>query len=110
MNLFGYPIEIWCAAFIAMLIRLQTSNTLTWLGAIVTVCVALFAGVALYGPIMGMLGIGEGWAIPIAIIVALSAENMMKAIVELSADIEWLKDYIRLFVDRKGGSSDKKDR
>lgn len=105
MHIFGYPIEIWFAAFVAMLIRLQTSNTLTALGAIVTVCVALFAGVILYQPVMLVFGLGEAWAIPIAIIVALSAENLMKAIVELSADKEWLTDWIRFFVDRGDSKS-----
>lgn len=107
MQFLGYPMEIWLAAIVAMLIRLQTSNTLTILGATTTVIVALFAGVILYEPIIILFGLSESWSIPIAIIVALSAENLMKAIVEISSDRDWLKDWIRYLVDKRNKPDDK---
>lgn len=100
MNFLGYPIEIWAAAIIAVFVKLQASNTLTLFGAITTVVIALLSGVFLYTPIAAILSLGTSWHIPLAIIIALSAENLMKAIVELSADKEWLKDWIIFMVDR----------
>lgn len=100
MNFLGYPVEIWAAAIVAVFVKLQTSNTLTIFGAIATTIIALFSGVFLYLPIASMLSLSVSWHMPLAIIIALSAENLMKAIVEISADKEWLKDWIIFLVDR----------
>ncbi|MBQ2262720.1 MAG: hypothetical protein II336_15280 [Loktanella sp.] len=103
MTLFlGYPLEIWLASFVAVIIRLQTSSTLTFFGAASTVIVALLTGVILYEQIVDLLGLSESWSVPVAIIVALSAENIMKIIVEMSADKEWLKDWIKYLVNKDG--------
>lgn len=100
MNFLGYPIEIWAAAIVAVFVKLQTSNTLTLFGAIATTVIALFSGVFLYLPIATMLSLSVSWHMPLAIIIALSAENLMKAIVELSADVEWLKGILQYMIDR----------
>lgn len=101
MNILGYPIEIWAASIVAVLIKLQTSSTLTMLGALTTTIVALFSGVFLHETVAEMFGLDQSWYTVVAIVIALSAENLMKSIVELSADKEWLKDFIRFFVDRE---------
>ena len=101
MNFFGYPIEIWVAAFISVLVKLQSSKHLTLLGSIVTISVALASGVILYQPILIILNLNATWAVPVSIMIALSAENIMKSLVELSADKEWLTDWIKLLITRK---------
>lgn len=106
MKFIGYPIEIWAACIVAVLIKLQTSNKLTLLGAIATTVVALFSGIILYQPIMAIFGLAEAWSIPLAIIISLSAENLMKALVEMSADKEWLKDWIHYLVTKKERNND----
>lgn len=101
MLFLGYPIEIWAASFVAVLIKISANKKLTILGAFTTVIVALFSGVILYQPILAMFALDSTWAIPLAIIIALSAENLMKAILQVSEDREWLVDTIKFFVNRK---------
>jgi hypothetical protein len=101
MNILGYPIEIWIAGLIGVFIRLQTSNRLTLLGATTTVIVAMAASLILHGPIVALLGLSVSWNVPVAVIIALTAENLMKAFVEISADKEWIKGWIRHLVDKK---------
>lgn len=101
MNLFGYPIEIWVAAFISVLVKLQSSKHLTLLGSIVTISVALASGIILYQPILILLNLSSTWAVPVSIMIALSAENIMKSLVELSADKDWLRDWIKFLITRK---------
>lgn len=101
MILLGYPLEIWIAAGIAVFVRIQSSNRLTWLGSITTVSVGVFSGLILYEPLAMLIGLSTTWHVLLAIIIALSSENLMKAIVELSADREWIKDRIRYLVDSR---------
>lgn len=101
MNFFGYPIEIWVAAFISVLVKLQANKHFTLLGSIVTISVALASGVILYQPILIILNLNATWAVPVSIMIALSAENLMKSLVELSADKDWLTDWIKLLITRK---------
>ncbi|MFN3895723.1 MAG: hypothetical protein ACK4KU_14435 [Acinetobacter sp.] len=103
---FGYPVEIWLASLVAVIIRLQTADRLTVLGAAATILVALLAGILLYGPIIVLLGLSQTWAVPMAIIVALSAENIMKIIVEMSADKDWLKGWIKHLVSKDNNKKD----
>lgn len=105
MLFLGYPIEVWIAAFIAVIIKLQSSKRLTLLGAITTVIVGVGAGVLLYAPIVSLFSLSSSWEVIVAILIALSAENLMKSFVELSADKEFLSDWIKYLVNRK----DRKD-
>ena len=100
MKFLGYPLEIWAVSIVAVFIKLQTSSSLTFFGAIVTTVVAMFSGVFLHIPIANILGLSSDWHIPLAVMLALSAENLMKAIVEISADKEWLKGWIIYLVDK----------
>lgn len=101
MLLFGYPVEIWVATIIAVLIKLQSSKTLSVLGVITTIVVGVGAGVILYGPVITLFALSNTWEIIVAILIALSAENLMKSFVELSADKEFLSGWIKYLVNRK---------
>ena len=101
MNIFGYPVEIWVAAFISVLVKLRSSKHLSLLGSIVTILVALASGVILYQPFLILLNLGTEWSVPISIMIALSAENIMKSLTEISEDKEWLKEWLKFFITRK---------
>ena len=103
MLFLGYPVEIWVASFIAVLIKILANKKFTLLAASITILVALFSGVILYQPILTIFALEQTWGIPLAIIIALSAENIVKAILQVSDDREWLVDLIRWFVNRKAG-------
>lgn len=95
MLLFGYPIQIWIACIVAILVKLQSTRSLTVFGVITTVAVAMGSGVLLYGPMLALLSLEATWSIPMAIILALSAENILKAMLDISDDRKWIKDQLR---------------
>ena len=101
MSLFGYPIEIWVAIAVSILIKLQSNKRLTLLGAITTVSVALASGLLLYQPIVVLFSLSPSWEIIVAILVALTAENLMKTLVEISADRELLTGIVKFLVNKK---------
>lgn len=89
MQILSHPVEIWIAASLAVLVKLtglKGSTTIGIFGTATTILVALLSGVIFYIPIMELLSLGSSWAIPTAILIALTAENIMKTIVELSSD------------------------
>lgn len=107
MSLFGYPIEIWIAIAVSILIKLQSNKRLSLLGAVTTVSVALFSGLLLYQPIVVLFSLSHSWEIIIAILIALTAENLMKTLVELSADRELLTGVVKFLVTKKFDDKEK---
>ena len=82
------------------MIKLQSSKTLSVLGVVTTVAVGVGAGVILYSPVIALFSLSQSWEIIVAILIALSAENLMKSFVEISADKEFLKGWIKYLVNR----------
>jgi hypothetical protein len=101
MLFLGFPIKIWIAVIIAALIKLQSSKTLSVLGVLVTISVGIGAGVILYGPAIELLSLSPSWEIFIAILIALSAENLMRSFVELTANKDMLGDWLKIFINKK---------
>jgi ABC-type uncharacterized transport system permease subunit len=100
MSFFGYPIEIWIGAIIAVIIKLKSAKRLNWIGACITVFVGVGAGLILYQPAMELLGLAKSWEVVVAILLSLSAENLMKVLVELSSDKDWIKTLITTKVEK----------
>tara|TARA_R110000796_G_scaffold11041_1_gene36887 strand:+ start:710 stop:1012 length:303 start_codon:yes stop_codon:yes gene_type:complete len=92
---FIYPLEIWIAVFLAIIIKLQTSNRLTFLGVVITIFVATASALLFHLPIVAMMGWGPDSNVVVAVVLALTAENLMKAIVEISADRGFMKNLIK---------------
>lgn len=85
MKFLNYPIEIWIAVAVAMVVRLKTSIGLGLVGALTTTLVGIGAGMVLHQPIANLFGLqGNDMQIIIAMVVALTAENLMKGIIEFS--------------------------
>ena len=101
MNFFGYPMEMWFASFVAVMFKLKMTSNWTIVGTITTVSIAMFSGLILYLPIVELLELSASWKVPVAILVSLTAENIMKSVVDLSADGDFLKDWIRYMVTKK---------
>ncbi len=98
MKFLTYPIEIWAAVLVAVVVKLQTSNRLTLIGTISTVIVAVISSLTLHQPVTDMMGWETDAHVIVAVIIALTAENLMKAIVEFTADKGKLKSIIKHFV------------
>ncbi len=101
MNFFGYPMEIWFASFVAVMFKLKMTSNWTIVGTITTMSIAMFSGLILYLPVVELLELSASWKVPVAILVSLTAENIMKSVVDLSADGDFLKDWIRYIVTKK---------
>lgn len=101
MIFLGYPIEIWLGVFVAVIIKLKSSRVMTILGAMTTTLVAVGGGMLLHQKVIFLFGLDPSWDIFVAIILALTFENLMKFIVELSADQAALKDLASVFINRK---------
>lgn len=101
MNFFGYPLEIWLAAFVAVMFKLKMTSKWTIVGVVSTVGIAMFSGLILYLPMVELLKLSSSWNVPVAILIALTAENVMKNVVELSKDGEFFKDWVRFLVTKR---------
>lgn len=96
----GSPYEIWIASIIAVIIKLKSTKHLNRIGAGITIFVGVGAGVILYRPVIELMGVSPSWDVVVAILLALSAENLMKVLVELSSDKEWIKGIISAKVEK----------
>jgi hypothetical protein len=103
MTFFGYPWQIWAASFMAVMVKLSMASSAptTWIARVSTIAVALFSGLILYLPVVEMLGLSASWHVPVAIIISLTAENVMKNIAEFSEDKEFFKEWIKDFLNKK---------
>lgn len=101
MNFFGYPIEIWLASLIAVMFRLKKTESWTIIGVLSSVAISLFSGLILYMPMVELLSLSASWHVPIAILIALTAENVMESVVDLSKDGDFIKDWLRFVVTKK---------
>lgn len=103
MNIFGHPIEIWFASFVAVMFKLKMTSKWTVIETVTTISIALFSGVILYIPVTELLNLSASWHVPMAILISLTAENLMKNVVDLSSDSDFFKDWIRYIVNKKTG-------
>lgn len=100
MKFLGYPIEIWAASLIAVIVKLQTSNRLSLIGVISTVIVAMGSSLLLYIPVCDMMGYGSDAHVIVAVLIALTAENLMKAVVEFTADRKIMNGVIKHLIKK----------
>lgn len=107
MNFFGYPVEIWLASFVAVMFKLKKTSNWSIVGTLSTIAIALFSGLVLYGPITAIMELPTTWNVPVAILVALTAENFMNNIVNISNDSDFIKDWLKFFLTRKMEYKDK---
>lgn len=107
MTFLGFPIEIWLAVFLAVMIKIRNAENLNVIGYITTIAISLISGVLLYMPVVELLSLSPSWHIPIAILVSLSAENIMQNVVNISSDNDMLKKFIEAWLSKKGTNNDK---
>ena len=100
MLFLGYPVEIWIATALAILIKLKSSPFLTLFGALTTVLVGIGAGVLGYRTAVTLLELSTDWNIVVAVLLALTAENIAKTVIEFSADTSMLKEFASWFINR----------
>ncbi len=101
MNFFGYPIEIWLASFVAVMFKLKTNSNMSWFSILATVTIAMFSGVIMYKPIAEIFSLSASWNVPVAILIAVSAENLMKHVTRISNDEDFVKDWLKFILTRK---------
>lgn len=100
MNFLNYPIEIWISVFVAVIVRLKSSVTLNWTGALSTTLVAVGAGMVMYKPFTALLGLSSDWELLMSILIALTAENIMKGIIDFSDDKDTVKNILKSIISK----------
>ncbi len=78
------PIEIVLAVIAAVIVRMKSASTLSWIGATTTMVTGIVAGLFLYKDVAAILGLGPEYHTIIAVVIALTAENIMKIIIDAS--------------------------
>lgn len=106
MTFLGFPIEIWLAVLLAVMIKIRNAKNLNVVGYVTTIAISLISGVLLYMPVVELLSLSPSWHIPIAILVSLSAENIMQNVVNISSDNDMLKKFIEAWLSKKGANND----
>lgn len=99
--IFGTPPEVWVASLIAVFIKLQAEQKLTLLGVVTTFAVGVGSGIIFYAPLSAALGLSAAWHVPMACLISLTSDNLLKVILELSADRRWIGDAIRYWVTKR---------
>lgn len=86
--------------------------TLAFWGAVGTTLISLAAGTGLYAPVSAMLGIDPVYHVAVAVVLALCAENLLKAILDFSGKPQALNKLTAFLVTRDPDvlKDDKKDR
>ena len=80
------PIEVIIAVCVAALVRMKSAISLSWVGAITTSITSVFASLVLYKDVTGLLGLSAEWHTVIAVCIALTVENLMKIVIDMSSD------------------------
>ena len=105
----GHGLDIWILSIIIGLFRLkQSKQRLKTFGALVTVGISIFAAVLLTVPLMNILSLSASYKYFILILIALSAENIMESIVNISSDTGLFKEVL-MTIFRLKTNGDKKD-
>jgi len=110
MSFFGFPIEIWIASLIAVMFRLKKTESWTVIGVMSSVSIALFSGLILYMPVVELLSLSSSWHVPIAILIAITFENIMESVLDMSKDKDFVKDWLRFILSRKLDSNNEKEK
>lgn len=111
-----YPIHVWASVILAVFVRLtnDTKGSATiprrvLIGKKLTNAITSTAsGMILHKPIVEILEISDKWYVIVAILVALTAENIMRSIIHVSEDDEAvtgiIKRYLPIQKKTNGGS------
>lgn len=85
--MFGHDIGFWLAVIGATLVKLLTSPYHSFLRAVVTVFAAVFSAYVFTGPAIQWLGLTpETYTAPVAALLALTGEGLMRLVMASSND------------------------
>lgn len=101
MQLLGYNIEIWAVAILATITRLRATEGLTVQSAFSISIISIASSLLLYESVMIFFGLPSKWELFIVALVALTFEDLMRNIMTLTKDNSFLKDIIKIILQRK---------
>jgi hypothetical protein len=101
MQLLGYNIEIWAVAILATITRLRATEGLTVQSAFSISIISIASSLLLYESVMIFFGLPSKWELFIVTLVALTFEDLMRNIMTLTKDNSFLKDIIKIILQRK---------
>jgi len=77
--------SFWIAVVGAGLVKLVTSPRVSWLRGLISLAVAMFAAWVFTHPILKILNLDDDYIIPIAVLIGLTGESIMKWLAFLAA-------------------------
>lgn len=86
--------RFWLVVVGAAFVKVLLSESLTVRQAFATFAVAIFSAWVGTDPIMNFSGIGDGYKEIVAVTLGLTGEQLMRAVILISKDPEWIKSII----------------
>lgn len=101
MQILGHNIEIWAVAILATVTKLRSTNNLSVKSTVSISFISIASSLLFYESIMLAFGLSGKWELFIVALVALTFEDIMKNIMSITKDRTFLKDIIKLVLQRK---------
>lgn len=98
MNIFGFDLTFWIASFGAAFVRVVTSENHSFTRSILTVFAAVFSAYFFTSPVVHWLGLPAAvYTNPVAALLALTGEGIMRWIINLANDPTKALDIIKVW-------------
>jgi len=104
--MFGHPIDVWLAMGISAVIRFMRGyREVGLLQSLIAFIVAAVSAIIFDQPLINALTLSEDWTLFVVVLIALSAENLMFGIIDITSNKKFLENIVKMFVS-KGGDND----
>lgn len=101
MQILGYNIEIWAVAILATFTKLRSTENLSIKSTVSISFISIASSLLFYESIMLAFGLSGKWEIFIVALIALTSEDLMRNIMAITKDNTFLKDIIKIILQRK---------
>gem|GEM_PF-2932565 len=93
----NHDVSFWIAVIGAGLVKLATSPRVSWLRCLISLAVAVFAAWAFTKPSLKLLGLDEDYTIPVAVLIGLTGESVIKWLIFLTSHPREALEYLRIW-------------
>lgn len=101
MQILGYNIEIWAVAILATFTKLRSTKDISIKSSVSISFISIASALLFYESIMIMFGLSGNWELLVVALIALTSEDIMRNIIGISKDSSFIKDIIRILLQRK---------
>jgi len=96
--MFGnHDFSFWVAVIGAGLVKLATNPRVSWLRGLISLGVAMFAAWVFTKPSLRILRLDEDYTIPVAVLIGLTGESILKWLIFCSSHPREALEYLRIW-------------